>query len=151
MTNLPLNDTGGKFATNTANLPPVWQIMGTLSDCRHLKVNLKRKFNYMLTRLHKGVKKKFWLNIFWFVTGVNDTGGAPWRDSVTRFIACSRILVWSKGVFTCSNCFYLPSRWSEGGSQHPVHAILPGGSVYLCVQTLLARQKFSTVCCTWLE
>jgi hypothetical protein len=26
MVNLPLNDTGGKFATNTANLPPIQQI-----------------------------------------------------------------------------------------------------------------------------
>jgi hypothetical protein len=50
-------DTGGKFATGTtipaANLPPEsttpeahchrWQIMETISGCRHLKVNLKAK------------------------------------------------------------------------------------------------------------
>jgi hypothetical protein len=57
-----VNDTGGKFAngvndaggnlppvstTPAANLPPVsltpWQIMATISGCRHLKVNLKAK------------------------------------------------------------------------------------------------------------
>jgi hypothetical protein len=44
-----------------ANLPPVslnWcQIMGILTDCWHLKVNLKSKFIYMLTPLIKGAKK----------------------------------------------------------------------------------------------
>ncbi len=35
----------------------------------------------MLTVLLKGVQNKnlkiFWLKIFWFATGVNDTNGAP--------------------------------------------------------------------------
>jgi len=39
-----------------------------LSDCLHLKVNLKRKFIFMLTLLPKGVQTKylkfFWLKIF---------------------------------------------------------------------------------------
>ena len=34
-------DTGGKFATGQWHQ---WQIMGTISGCRHLKVNLKAKF-----------------------------------------------------------------------------------------------------------
>jgi hypothetical protein len=79
---LHINDTGIKFATNTAsvidtggkfaigvidtvgNLPMVsttlvanlLQIMGTLSDCWRLKVNLKKKF--MLTLRPKDVLKK---------------------------------------------------------------------------------------------
>ncbi len=45
-----------------------WQIMGTISDCLHLKVNLKIKvFIYMLT-VPTGVQSKylklFWLEIF---------------------------------------------------------------------------------------
>jgi hypothetical protein len=35
-----INNTGGKFATVSLHR---WQIMGTISGCRHLKVNLKAK------------------------------------------------------------------------------------------------------------
>ncbi len=46
-----------------------WPIMGTISGCRHLKVNLKAKiYIYMLTLLPKGVQSKllqfFFLKIF---------------------------------------------------------------------------------------
>ncbi len=48
-----VNDTVGKLlpvsTTAAANLPPVSTTMGTLSDCWHLKVNLKKKIIYMLT------------------------------------------------------------------------------------------------------
>ncbi len=55
--------------------------MGTISDCRHLKVNLKEKFICMLTLLPKGVKKR----IFPFATGVNDTGGAPRAKNISAY------------------------------------------------------------------
>ncbi len=58
--------------------------MGILTDRWHLKVNLKTKFIYMLTPLLKDVQKNqkiFWLKIFWFATGANDTCGAPLKLS----------------------------------------------------------------------
>ncbi len=43
-----VNDTNGKFAARVNNT----QIMGIISDCWHLKVNLKeKKLSYMLTLL----------------------------------------------------------------------------------------------------
>ncbi len=78
-----------------ANLPPVstapvanchryqqhrWQTMGTISECWQFKMNLKKKFIFMLTLLPKGVQKKkwklFWLMFFPFANGVKNTGGA---------------------------------------------------------------------------
>jgi len=48
-----INDTGSKFATDAAGVVTgvnytsgkrhQWQIMGTISDCLHLKVNMKKK------------------------------------------------------------------------------------------------------------
>ncbi len=35
-----------------------WQIMRTISGCRHLKLNLKAKFTYMLTLLPKGAQTR---------------------------------------------------------------------------------------------
>jgi hypothetical protein len=64
------------------NLPPVsrhlWQIMGAISDCLHLEVNLKKKIylQYMLIVLHKGVKKFLTLlieDVFTIASGINDT------------------------------------------------------------------------------
>ncbi len=48
------NDTSGKIAKCQWQR---WLIFGTISDCLHLKVNLKKKIIYMLTLLLKGVKK----------------------------------------------------------------------------------------------
>jgi hypothetical protein len=52
--------------------------MEIISDCLHLKVNLK--IIYMLTLLPKGVQTKNLklsdLRFFPFATGFNDTGGA---------------------------------------------------------------------------
>ncbi len=49
-----------------------WQIIRTISGCRHLKVNLKTKCIYMLTLLPKGAQTKllkfFCLKIFPFAT-----------------------------------------------------------------------------------
>ncbi len=68
-----VNDTGGKFAAgfNDANCRRFrhrWQIMGTISGCRHLRVNLRQKFIHMLTLLPKGAQTKllkfFCLKIF---------------------------------------------------------------------------------------
>ncbi len=62
------NDTGSKLppvsTTLAVNLLPRcqwhrWQIMGTISDFWHLKVNLKKKIIYMLTLLPKGGQKNF--------------------------------------------------------------------------------------------
>ncbi len=58
----------------------LWQIVGTLSDCWHLKVNLKKRiYLYMLTLLLKGVQKFFFKcsgwRFIWFATGVVDTRG----------------------------------------------------------------------------
>ncbi len=38
-----VSDTGGKFVTDVKLSTHRWQIMGTVSGCRHLKVNLKAK------------------------------------------------------------------------------------------------------------
>jgi hypothetical protein len=38
-----VTDTGGKFSTPALPVRHQWQIMGTISDCLHLKVNLKEK------------------------------------------------------------------------------------------------------------
>jgi hypothetical protein len=35
-----------------------WQIMRTISGCRHLKVNLRQKYIYMLSLLPKGAQTK---------------------------------------------------------------------------------------------
>jgi hypothetical protein len=80
-------ETGGKFAAGVNNiagkLPLVSTspaVIGTLSDCCQLKVNLKKKFINMLTGLLKGVQKKvknFLIEDFFLLsTGVNDTRGA---------------------------------------------------------------------------
>ncbi len=83
------NDTGGKFATGINDTSgkfchqfclccwhrwqichwchsPWWQIMETISGCRHLKVNLKAKiYIYMLTLLPIGFETNL-LKFFWF-------------------------------------------------------------------------------------
>ncbi len=84
---VPQVSSSGKFATGVNNtsdtnekLPlrreichwceqhKLWQIMGTISSCLHLKVTLKKKCIYMLTLLPKGVQTKYlkllWLKIF---------------------------------------------------------------------------------------
>ncbi len=78
-----INDTGGKFATGINDTSgkfchqfPLccwhrWQIMGTISGCRHFEVNLKAKMYIycMLTLLPKGAQTKllifFCLQIFY--------------------------------------------------------------------------------------
>ncbi len=60
-------DTSSKFAAGVNNtsgkLPSVQQhwekIMGTISDCLHLKANLKKKIIFKLTLLPKGVQTKY--------------------------------------------------------------------------------------------
>jgi hypothetical protein len=51
-----INDTANKFATCVNDTGgKQWE---QLPDCGHLKMNLKKKFIYMLTLLPKGVQKK---------------------------------------------------------------------------------------------
>ncbi len=57
--------------------------MGTVSDLLHLKVNLKNKIYLYVTsttqRWPNKIFKTYLIeDFFLFVTGVNDTGGAPW-------------------------------------------------------------------------
>ncbi len=86
-------DTGGKFATGgvstipAANLPPVsttpvanchrYQIMGTTSGCRHLKVNLKAKIyiyvNSTTQRCPNNIIKIFLLEGFFHLPPVSLT------------------------------------------------------------------------------
>ncbi len=70
-----INDASGKFATSINDTSGKfchqfrlccwhwWQTIGTISGCRHLKVNLKAKFIYMFPLLPKGDQIKL-LNIF---------------------------------------------------------------------------------------
>jgi hypothetical protein len=65
-----INNVGGKFATGinitfgtdgkftTVFRCNWWQIMGIISDCLHIEVNLKKKITYMLTLLFKGIQTK---------------------------------------------------------------------------------------------
>ncbi len=83
-----INDTGGKFCHQFSLCCwHRWQIIGTISGCRHLKVNLRQKFIYMCPLLPKGdqikLLKFFWLRIFPFATGVVDTGGKPWAANIS--------------------------------------------------------------------
>jgi hypothetical protein len=76
-----INDTGGKFATG-------WKIMRTISDCWHVKVNLKEKIylyvNSTTQRCLKKIMKTFLIEDFLFATGVNDTNGAPWAANLHK-------------------------------------------------------------------
>ncbi len=58
-----------------------WQIMGTISGCRHLKLNLKAKIYIYVNNTPKVSKQNNENFSDWrfcpFATGVNDTGGAP--------------------------------------------------------------------------
>ncbi len=60
--------------------------MGTISDCWHLKVNLKEKIlvNSTTQSFPKNIIKTFLIEDFFpFATGVNDTGaGAPWAANI---------------------------------------------------------------------
>ncbi len=69
-------------------LPPVplvslnwWQVMGTISDCLHLKVTWRKKCISLLPLLPKVVQtnylKFFWFKIFFICTVVCDAGGPP--------------------------------------------------------------------------
>jgi hypothetical protein len=79
-------DTGGKFATSVKDAD---DIVGTISGCRHLKVNLKAKMyiyvNFSTQRCPNKIIKKFcdW-RFFPFAYGVNDTGGALWTANIFR-------------------------------------------------------------------
>ncbi len=52
------------------SLIPVVIILGTISECLHLKMNLKKNVSILLTLLPKGVQNKifklFWLKIFYW-------------------------------------------------------------------------------------
>ncbi len=100
-------DTRGKFATgvNSAggNLPPDqgrrrrichrcrwhrWQIIGTISGCRHLKVNLKTKiYIYVNSTTQRCLNKIIQIFAAWrfflYAIGVVDTGGAPWVANIS--------------------------------------------------------------------
>jgi hypothetical protein len=86
--NLPPVSTTPAGATGTAGVVDTGgKIMDTISDYWHLKVNLKEKIylyvNSTTQRCSKKELKLFWLKIFSFVTGVNDTGGAPWAANIS--------------------------------------------------------------------
>ncbi len=72
-------DTGGKFVTG---------VMGPISGCRHLKVNLKEIIkiyvNFTAQRCPNKISKIFLIEDFFsFATSVNDTGGAPWAANIS--------------------------------------------------------------------
>ncbi len=52
-----------------------WQIMRTISDCWHLKVNFKEKCLLFYPKVSKKIIKLFWGKIF---SISRDTCGAPW-------------------------------------------------------------------------
>ncbi len=65
-----------------------WQIMGTISGCKHLKVNLKAKiYIYVNSTTQRCPNKIIFLfeDFFPFAIGVtvNDTGGAPWAANIS--------------------------------------------------------------------
>ncbi len=83
-----INDTGGKKFNHLYSWCYWywWQIIWAISDCWHLKVNLKEK-QYLYvnsTVLPKGVKKNNW-RFFSFAASVNDTGGGgvPWAANTS--------------------------------------------------------------------
>jgi hypothetical protein len=68
--------------------------MGTISDCLHLFVNLKKK-NYFYVdsttqRCPNIIFKTFLIEYFSFATGVNDTGGALSKKFETALMGFSR-------------------------------------------------------------
>ncbi len=68
-----INDTGGKFGNSIRLL--------------HFKVNLKEKnylYNNSTTQRLKKIILIFWLKLFPFATGVNNTGGAPWAANISK-------------------------------------------------------------------
>ncbi len=64
-----------------------WQIMGTISDCWHLKVNMKEKkviyVNSTSQRCPKNNENFSDWRFFPFATGVNHTVGAPWAENIS--------------------------------------------------------------------
>ncbi len=81
--------------------------MGTISDCWHLKGNLKEKFylrvyvNSTTQRCSKKILKSFLIKDFFsFASGVNDTSDAPWAANISaNFQKNSSILMsgaWGK-------------------------------------------------------
>ncbi len=80
-----------------------WQIMGTISDCLHLKENLNLYVNSTIQRCPNKIFKLFWLKIFPFATGVNNTGGAPWASkkielALIRYSGAGRKLIHEKNL-----------------------------------------------------
>ncbi len=63
-----------------------WQTREQLSNCWQLKMNLKKKFIYMLTLLPKGVQKKS-EDFFLFATVAVDTSGKPWAANISANFA----------------------------------------------------------------
>jgi hypothetical protein len=64
-----VNDTGGNNGNNVRRLTPksgFW----------------RKKFIYMLTLLPRRSQTKY-LKLFWFATGANDTGDAPWAPNIS--------------------------------------------------------------------
>ncbi len=59
-----------------------WQIMGTISGCRNLKVNLKAKIYIYVSSTTQRWPNKIIIN-FPFATGVVDTGGKPWAANIS--------------------------------------------------------------------
>ncbi len=84
-----INDTGGKFCLQF----PLcfwhrWQIIGTISGCRYLKVNLKAKIYIYVSSTTQRWPNKIITNFsdwrfFPFATGVVDTGGKPWAANIS--------------------------------------------------------------------
>ncbi len=79
-----------------------WQIIVIISDCLHLKVNLKEKMylnvNSTTQRCPPKALKLFWSKVFFtFATGVSDTGGAPCTANISRFF--EKILNGTNGIF----------------------------------------------------
>ncbi len=65
-----------------------WQIMGTISGCRYLKVNLKAKIyiyvNSTIQRCPNKIIKNFSdRRFFSFANGVNDNGSEPWSANIS--------------------------------------------------------------------
>ncbi len=65
-----------------------WQIMGTISGCRNLKVHLKAKINIYVNSTtqrcpNKIIKISQLDDFFPFAIGVVYTGGAPWAANIS--------------------------------------------------------------------
>ncbi len=90
-----VNDTGCKFATSTAGVVDTggryqwhqWQKMGTISDCWHLKVNLKEKNHLSTTHKQSWAHRSYKLSER--SKAMSDRWFSEWKiKSVERWANC---------------------------------------------------------------